>query len=330
MSLKLFGWILIVSALAPYALLVYQLRSRVSLAPRSAGASMRLTARLRENGSLLRRVKRDGGRGTLTIAAAVFLVVAGAGFAKSYLGQAPDASAPDETMAASRSSDAGDPADLADGDLEQLADYARSVAIASPAAAGGKTQPDTSTLLPDVNTMIERLAARLASSPDDVQGWRTLGWSYVNTGRYDDAVKAYAKAVALDPNSPEIARLYEDAKAKASGSAGVAAATDATTTPSNATQPQDSDSAPAQTPAGTPPHDTNAAIRSMVDGLANRLASAPRDVEGWTRLMRSRVVLGERGVAAEAFAKALEIFKDDSAASAQVTAMAAELGLTSE
>ena len=68
----------------------------------------------------------------------------------------------------------------------------------------------------------------------------------------------------------------------------------------------------------------------MVDGLANRLASAPRDVEGWTRLMRSRVVLGERGVAAEAFAKALEIFKDDSAASAQVTAMAAELGLTSE
>ena len=322
MSLKLFGWILIVSALAPYALLVYQLRSRVSLAPRSAGASMRLTARLRENGSLLRRVKRDGGRGTLTIAAAVFLVVAGAGFAKSYLGQAPDASAPDETMAASRSSDAGDPADLADGDLEQLADYARSVAIASPAAAGGKTQPDTSTLLPDVNTMIERLAARLASSPDDVQGWRTLGWSYVNTGRYDDAVKAYAKAVALDPNSPEIARLYEDAKAKASGGAGVASATDATTTPSKAAQPHE--------PAGTPPHDTNAAIRSMVDGLANRLASAPRDVEGWTRLMRSRVVLGERGVAAEAFAKALEIFKDDSAASAQVTAMAAELGLTSE
>ena len=326
MSLKLFGWILIVSALAPYALLVYQLRSRVSLAPRSAGASMRLTARLRENGSLLRRVKRDGGRGTLTIAAAVFLVVAGAGFAKSYLGQAPDVS--DETMAASRSSDAGDPADLADGDLEQLADYARSVATASPAATDG--QRDTATLLPDVNTMIERLAARLASAPDDVQGWRTLGWSYVNTGRYDDAVKAYAKAVALDPNSPEIARLYEDAKAKASGSAGVAAATDATTTPSNATQPQDSDSAPAQTPAGTPPHDTNAAIRSMVDGLANRLASAPRDVEGWTRLMRSRVVLGERGVAAEAFAKALEIFKDDSAASAQVTAMAAELGLTSE
>jgi cytochrome c-type biogenesis protein CcmH/NrfG len=228
MSLKIFGCILIVSALAPYALLVYQLRSRVSLtAPQSGPAGVRLTARLRESGSLLRHVKRDGGRGTLTIAAAVFLVVAGAGFAKSYLGQAPDVS--DETMAASRSSDAGDPADLADGDLEQLADYARSVATASPAATDGKTQPDTATLLPDVNTMIERLAARLASAPDDVQGWRTLGWSYLNTGRYDDAVKAYAKAVALDPNSPEIARLYEDAKSKASGGAGVASATDATT-----------------------------------------------------------------------------------------------------
>jgi cytochrome c-type biogenesis protein CcmH len=68
----------------------------------------------------------------------------------------------------------------------------------------------------------------------------------------------------------------------------------------------------------------------MVDGLANRLASAPRDVEGWTRLMRSRVVLGERGVATEAFRTALDVFKDDAAASGQVMAMATELGLTSE
>jgi cytochrome c-type biogenesis protein CcmH len=79
-----------------------------------------------------------------------------------------------------------------------------------------------------------------------------------------------------------------------------------------------------------PPHQSNAAIRSMVDGLANRLESSPRDVEGWTRLMRSRVVLGEREVAVSAFHKALDVFKDDAAASAKITAAAIELGLKAE
>ena len=60
----------------------------------------------------------------------------------------------------------------------------------------------------------------------------------------------------------------------------------------------------------------------MVDGLADRLERSPRDVEGWTRLMRSRVVLGEREVAATAFRKALDVFKDDTAASAKITAAA--------
>ena len=46
--------------------------------------------------------------------------------------------------------------------------------------------------------------------------------------------------------------------------------------------------------------------------------------------MRSRVVLGEREVAATAFRKALEVFKDDSAASGEITAAAIELGLKAE
>jgi hypothetical protein len=46
--------------------------------------------------------------------------------------------------------------------------------------------------------------------------------------------------------------------------------------------------------------------------------------------MRSRVVLGEREVAATAFRKALDVFKDDSAASAKIAAAATELGLKAE
>jgi hypothetical protein len=46
--------------------------------------------------------------------------------------------------------------------------------------------------------------------------------------------------------------------------------------------------------------------------------------------MRSRVVLGEREVAATAYHKALEVFKDDFASSSKLTAAAIELGLKSE
>jgi hypothetical protein len=46
--------------------------------------------------------------------------------------------------------------------------------------------------------------------------------------------------------------------------------------------------------------------------------------------MRSRVVLGERERAATAFRAALDVFKDDSAASVQITAAAIELGLKAE
>jgi cytochrome c-type biogenesis protein CcmH len=83
-------------------------------------------------------------------------------------------------------------------------------------------------------------------------------------------------------------------------------------------------------PDEMPAPERDAQIRSMVDGLANRLENSPRDVDGWTRLMRSRVVLGEKEVAATAFRKALDVFKDDSAASGTITAAAIELGLQDE
>ncbi|MEZ5818088.1 MAG: tetratricopeptide repeat protein [Hyphomicrobiaceae bacterium] len=60
--------------------------------------------------------------------------------------------------------------------------------------------PDDTASLPSVDDMIERLARRLEQNPDDVEGWRMLGWSYVSTERYDKAVAAYRKAVELRPS----------------------------------------------------------------------------------------------------------------------------------
>jgi cytochrome c-type biogenesis protein CcmH len=205
-----------------------------------------------------------------------------------------------------------------------LKDYTRSIGTEEPAskAAAGK-------LLPDVSTMIERLAARLETTPEDIEGWAMLGRSYFHTARYEQAATAFARAVALDPSSAELKRSYEEAKAKSSKSdnSETASSSQAEAVGKGADEPSAEEIAKLE---AMPPQERDAQIRSMVDGLANRLESSPRDIEGWTRLIRSRVVLGEKEVAATAFRKALDVFKDDSTASSKITAAAIELGLKAE
>jgi cytochrome c-type biogenesis protein CcmH len=224
----------------------------------------------------------------------VFLLASGIGAVISYV----------ENPAGARRSGETIPLSGPDGEtFARLADYARSIGTeqTSSMTTAGK-------VLPDVDTMIERLAVRLEATPQDVEGWRMLGWSYFHTERYEQAAAAFGRASELDPSSAELRLSYEEAKAKASeGGAEKIASIEA-----------------------MPQPERDAAIRAMVDGLARRLESSPRDVEGWIRLMRSRVVLGEREVAATAFRKALEVFMDDSAASGTIRAAAIELGLKAE
>lgn len=77
--------------------------------------------------------------------------------------------------------------------------------------------------LPDVDTMISRLAARLENDKTDKDGWRTLGWAYLNTERYADAVKAYEVALTLDPSNAELKSSLEEARSKSAKPAAVAA-----------------------------------------------------------------------------------------------------------
>ncbi|MGZ6020011.1 MAG: c-type cytochrome biogenesis protein CcmI, partial [Phenylobacterium sp.] len=55
----------------------------------------------------------------------------------------------------------------------------------------------------EVAGMIGQLEQRMKASPNDAEGWRMLGWSYLQTGRNADAAQAYAKAAALDPHNGE-------------------------------------------------------------------------------------------------------------------------------
>jgi cytochrome c-type biogenesis protein CcmH len=252
----------------------------------------------------------DRPTGAWIVAAAIFLLVAGIGAALTYMRDAPEASRAGDTVSLLLSR-----AESNDEMLQRLADYAGSPETGDPASVATADK-----MLPDVNTMIERLADRLKTSPKDIEGWRMLGWSYFQTGRHQQAATAYARAVELDPSSAEFKRAYDDARAKAAASSPAEAA-------GKGDEPRVDKVATSET---MPANERDAAIRSMVEGLANRLESSPRDVEGWTLLMRSRVVLGERAGAATTFRKALEVFKDDTAASGKIAAAATELGLKAE
>ena len=68
-----------------------------------------------------------------------------------------------------------------------------------------------------INAMVQGLAARLEKNPQDADGWRMLGRSYVALGRYQDAIGALDKAVAMIPNDPDLLADYADALAMTSG-----------------------------------------------------------------------------------------------------------------
>jgi cytochrome c-type biogenesis protein CcmH len=76
------------------------------------------------------------------------------------------------------------------------------------------------------------------------------------------------------------------------------------------------------------PDARTAMIRGMVDGLASRLEQSPRDAEGWIKLIRSRVVLGDADQAKQSLHRALVVFTDDGPEQARITEAARQLGVT--
>ncbi len=73
--------------------------------------------------------------------------------------------------------------------------------------------------------------------------------------------------------------------------------------------------------------DQQAMIRGMVDGLAAKLEADPRNLDGWLRLIRARVVLKDTDIAKTSLDKARSIFDGDQGALGQLAALAEELEL---
>lgn len=273
-----------------------------------------------------------------------------------------------------------------------------STPVASTAAPAGS--------LDDVDTMIAKLAARLKTDVTDGEGFRMLGWSYVNTNRPAEAVTAYATAVKLLPGRADVHAGYGEAivavakdvvtlEAKAQFDQAVkidpkeprarfflalhksqngqerealdewialsnASASDlpwqadlqarasklaaklgvditgkfkklATTS----TVPKDAgpfmttgpDAATVEAAQKLPAADQRSMINGMVEGLATKLQANPDNVEGWVKLIRSRVVLKDNAKAKDDLGLARKAFASKPEKLAQINSLAAELGL---
>lgn len=71
----------------------------------------------------------------------------------------------------------------------------------SPAAQGGVGPAQ-------IAAMVQRLEQRLQTQPNDPKGWRMLIKSYETMGRFDDAVLAYQRLLAIAPPDPDLLTDY--------------------------------------------------------------------------------------------------------------------------
>jgi cytochrome c-type biogenesis protein CcmH len=211
-----------------------------------------------------------------------------------------------------------------------------------------------------IASLVSQVEAHLARNPNDGSGWEVIAPVYIRLGRFDDAVEArrkslalngataaresdlgealaaaadgvvtaeakdlFERAVARDPHEAK-ARYFLGLAAEQDGKTGEAAAiwrsllaeapagaqwiefvrgalTRVTGVPVAAAGPSADEAAAAAKMNDDQRRDM---IRGMVARLADRLQNDGADVEGWLRLVRSYVVLGDRDRARSAAADA--------------------------
>jgi cytochrome c-type biogenesis protein CcmH len=212
-----------------------------------------------------------------------------------------------------------------------------------------------------IEALVGQVEAHLAKEPNDGPGWEVIAPVYLRLGRFDDAVVARRKSLALNGETAtrdadlgealvgaangivtdEAKKAFENAaahdpnEAKARYFLGLADEQDGNREAAAKRWRAMLENAPSgapwvpfvraalgrvtgePVPAATGPSDADVAaaanmndeqragmIRGMVAKLADRLHTDGSDVEGWLRLVRAYVVLGDRGKAKDAAADA--------------------------
>lgn len=187
-----------------------------------------------------------------------------------------------------------------------------------------------------LENMVASLEQKLANDPAPTpESVILLARSLMALGRYDDAFIAYDWTLELTNNHPQVlAEMQRSREFIAEAGENMAPAPAATAR--NATAQR----APAAMPSmpaldqqtvdnanQMSADDRAAMINSMVSGLAARLAEQPDDPEGWARLIRARMVLGQTQLARQDVETATRTFADAPEKRRYIESFAADLGL---
>jgi cytochrome c-type biogenesis protein CcmH len=157
-------------------------------------------------------------------------------------------------------------------------------------AAAANQPPDQQTAM--IQGMVDGLAARLKKDGSDLDGWMRLVRSYKVLGQPDKAQSAIADAQRALAGDPAKLQLFNEAMQRIKTDDAASAPSATVAPPVNAPVPDQASS------------QTDAMVRGMVSTLAERLKRDGSDIDGWMRLVRSYVVLGEREKAQNAAAAA--------------------------
>lgn len=159
--------------------------------------------------------------------------------------------------------------------------------------------------------------AALKLDPANVKARFYLALAMAQEGRNDEAAAGWQALLAMLPQDSPWREAVEAALSRA-GKPG--ANPDETAGGRSRDQIEAASSMSAE--------DRGAMIETMVAGLDEKLRQNPRDWEGWSKLVRSYVVLGKADQARDALKRGVAAFGADTDEARRLAAFAASLGLT--
>lgn len=159
--------------------------------------------------------------------------------------------------------------------------------------------------------------AALKLDPANVKARFYLALAMAQEGRNDEAAAGWQALLAMLPQDSPWREAVEAALSRA-GKPG--ANPDETAGGPSRDQIEAASSMSAE--------DRGAMIETMVAGLDEKLRQNPRDWEGWSKLVRSYVVLGKADQAKDALKRGVAAFGADTDEARRLAAFAASLGLT--
>lgn len=181
------------------------------------------------------------------------------------------------------------------------------------------------TVTPEARAIFE---AVLGTIPGDPRPQFFLALGDYQAGRAREALDRWAALIAASPADAPWLGVVRENLARAAADLGLDVA-EVMPEP----MPAHGDGAPQLTPEqraemeAMTPAERDAVIREMVDRLDAKLREDPMNLEGWERLIRARVVQGERAAAQESLDRALEVFAQAPFPKKKLVELGAELQL---